>query len=204
MSLLNLTGIILGSAWASGVNLYLTAAGLGLAHRLGWLVLPGDLQILANPLVITAAIILYVIEFVADKIPYVDSAWDAVHTAIRPVGGALLAYWATSEAAPVIQAVTALAGGTLAFDSHMTKAGARAAINTSPEPVTNSVASLSEDALVVGSLWLMAKHPWVMLILVAVFISFSIWLLPKIFHFFGRIFRFLLGQRPGVVQHHEV
>lgn len=188
MELLNLAGIIFGSSLTSGINLYLTAAGLGIAHRFNWIELPGNLEVLSNPWVIAAAIVLYLIEFVADKVPYVDSVWDSLHTFVRPVGGAAIAYLATTENGPIVQAASSLAGGMLALDSHAVKAGTRAAINTSPEPVTNSVASVTEDTFVLGSLWLIITNPWIMLVIIIVFIGLSIWLLPKIARFFGKVF----------------
>jgi len=141
------------------VNLYLTTAGLGIAHRLGWITLPGDLDIVANPLIIIVAVLLYAVEFVADKVPYVDSAWDSVHTAIRPLGGAAMAYMATAGMDPALQTAVAMVCGTVAMDSHLAKASSRVLINASPEPVTNSVASVSEDVAVLGTLWLIIHHP---------------------------------------------
>ena len=180
---------LLGGSWASGVNMYLTAAGLGIAHRVGWITLPGDSSVLANPFIIILAVLLYVIEFVADKIPYVDSAWDTVHTFIRPVGGAVLGYMATAHAGPLLQVPVAMLTGTVALDSHLTKATSRAAINTSPEPITNSMASVTEDVSVVGALYLIMKHPMVISIFVVLFIIFSIWFLKKMFRFLKRVFQ---------------
>ncbi len=148
MEILNSLGVLLGSSWSSGVNLYLTVAGLGILNRIGAVSLPGNLDAISNPLVIGIAVLMYLIEFFADKIPYLDSAWDSVHTAIRPLGGATLAYMATANVGPALQIPIALLSGGIAMESHLTKATARAAINTSPEPVTNSVASITEDGLV--------------------------------------------------------
>jgi len=189
MAFLAYAGTLLGSTWASGVNLYLTVAGLGIAHRFEWINLPGDLDVLSNPLIIGLALVLYLIEFFADKIPYVDSTWDAVHTFIRPVGGALIAYLAASQGTDVAQAVTGLIGGTIALNSHVTKAGTRAMINVSPEPISNSVASVSEDVLVVGSLWLMITNPIVLGVIVILFLVLSVWLFKKVIRLFSRIFR---------------
>ena len=154
-SAVSFLSVILGSSWAAGLNLYLTVAGLGVAHRMDWIALPGDLEVIAHPIVIMLAVLLYAVEFVADKVPYVDSAWDSVHTFIRPAGGIAMAYMAGSELEPVMQTSLALASGALTLESHTAKATSRAAINTSPEPITNSVASVSEDAIVVGLLWLL-------------------------------------------------
>jgi hypothetical protein len=187
-------GFLLGVAWASGFNLYLTVAGLGLAHRFQWLELPGDMEVLANPVIIILAVSIYVIEFVADKVPYVDTAWDSVHTVIRPVSGAAMAYMATAETGPIIQTAMALLCGMITMDAHLMKASTRAAVNASPEPVSNSVASVSEDAMVVGGLWLMIHHPIVIGVLVVLFVGLSFWLIPKLFRFIKKLFLMLIGR----------
>jgi len=191
MEVLGNLGVLLGSSWASGVNLYLTIAGLGIADKLGLINLPGNLDAISNPLVIAVAISMYLVEFFADKIPLVDSAWDSIHTFIRPVGGAALSYMAMANIGPVAQIPAALISGTVAMDSHLTKATTRVAINTSPEPVTNSIASVSEDALVVGALWMIVNHPVIAGILVILFILFSIWFLKMMFRFVKKVFGFL-------------
>ncbi|MBU1147105.1 MAG: DUF4126 domain-containing protein [Candidatus Omnitrophica bacterium] len=190
MDVLANLGVMLGGSWASGVNLYLTVAGLGIMGRLGILSLPGDLEVISNPFVIAVAILMYAVEFFADKIPLVDSAWDSVHTFIRPLGGAALSYMAMADIGPIAQIPAALLSGTVAMDSHLTKATTRAAINTSPEPVTNSIASVSEDALVVGVLWMIVNHPIIAGLLVILFIAFSIWFLKMMFRFVRKIFGF--------------
>jgi len=195
MEALSSIGLILGGSWASGVNLYLTVAGLGIMSRFGWVTLPGNLEIISNPLVIILAILVYTVEFFADKIPLVDSIWDSVHTFIRPIGGAALSYMAMSGTAPAIQFPVALLCGAVAMDSHLTKATTRLAINTSPEPVTNSVASVTEDGLVLGVLWLIVNHPIVAIIAVILFILFSIWFLKKMFRFVKKVFSFLTSQK---------
>lgn len=201
MSELGFWGLILGGALAAGINLYLVAAGLGVAHRLQMIVLPGQLEVLGHPLVIGAAVILYIIEFAADKIPIVDSFWDAIHTFVRPFGGALLVYLAMSESEAVAQTVAALLGGGLALETHLLKAGTRAAINTSPEPVSNWAASLSEDAFVLSSLWLMIFHPAVMLGLVLVVTLLAFWLLPKLFRLLKRLLSSLFsGSRSSEIK----
>jgi hypothetical protein len=181
-------GLLAGGSWASGINLYMTVAILGLSQRFGWIELPGSLDTLSHPLVITAAIVLTIIEFVADKVPYVDSAWDSIHTFIRPVGGALIGYLAASELAAPLQTVVTLAAGTVALDSHLTKATARAVINTSPEPVTNTTASVAEDASVIGAFYLIVTHPLIITIFVILFILFSIWFLKTMFRFVRTLF----------------
>lgn len=188
MEALSSLGVLLGSSWASGINLYLTLAGLGIASRMEWINLPGNMDAISHPLVIIVALILFIVEFFADKIPYVDSTWDSIHTFIRPLGGAILGYLAMVDATPAIQHTAALVTGSIALDSHLTKATTRAAINTSPEPVTNSVASVTEDVSVVGVLYLVAQHPIIASILVILFIVFSVWFLKKMFRFLKSLF----------------
>ena len=189
MDALNSLGILAGSSWGSGVNLYLTIAALGIAHRMSLITLPGNLAILDQYPVIGLAIILYLVEFVADKIPLIDSIWDSVHTIIRPVGGAALGYLAMGNYGPLAQIPAALASGSIALDSHLTKATTRVAINTSPEPFTNSIASVVEDISVGGMLFLIMEHPVIATILVLVFILLSLWFLKKMFRFMKAIFR---------------
>ncbi len=169
MELLATLGRTLGFSLAAGVNLYATVAVLGLASRYGWVQLPEQFRVFDNSWIIGAAGVLYAIEFVADKIPWIDSIWDSVHTIIRPVGGALIAVAALGDASPVVMGLIALLGGTAAAGSHMTKAGARVAINTSPEPFTNWFASLLEDVFVIGLSLLTLKFP-----LLALFVSAAI------------------------------
>ncbi|MCK5260021.1 MAG: DUF4126 domain-containing protein [Candidatus Omnitrophica bacterium] len=187
MEILNSLGVLMGGSWASGINLYLTTAGLGIAHRMGWVTLPGNMEFLANPLVIGVALLLYAVEFFADKIPYVDSVWDSVHTFIRPAGGMALGYMAMADVGPAVQYPVALLTGSIALDSHLTKATSRAAINTSPEPISNSVASVTEDIGVLGALYLIIKHPVIASVLVILFILFSIWFLKKMFRFLKKV-----------------
>jgi len=189
MEAFNSIGVLLGSSWASGVNLYLTVAGLGIAQRLGLIELPGSMDTLSHPAVILVAVALYVVEFFADKIPLVDSTWDSLHTFIRPVGGAALGYMAMAEAGPALQIPIALITGMVSADSHLTKATARVAINTSPEPVTNSVASVTEDVSVAGVLFLIIKHPIIAAVIVICFVIFSIWFLKRMFRFLKKVFR---------------
>jgi len=200
MEALSNLGVLLGGSWASGVNLYLTLAGLGIAGRFGWVDLPGNLEAITGLPVILIALVFFTVEFFADKIPYVDSVWDSIHTFIRPVGGATLAYMAMANVSPAIQMPVALLSGGIAMDSHLTKATARVAINSSPEPVTNSVASLSEDALVISVLWLIIKHPMIAVILVVLFILFSIWFLKKMFKFLKVVIRSFKTRRTDVAQ----
>ena len=159
VDLLTTLGRTMGFSFAAGINLYATVAILGLAQRLGWVALPDQFKVFDNNIVIGAAIVMYVIEFFADKIPWVDSAWDAVHTVIRPVGGALIAVAALGQASPTVEGLVALLGGTIAAGTHLTKAGTRAVANTSPEPFSNWLLSFGEDFAVAGILWMAARHP---------------------------------------------
>ena len=161
-------GRTLGFSFAAGINLYATVAILGLASRYGWVSLPPQYRVFDNDLIIGAAIVLYLIEFVADKIPWVDSLWDAVHTVIRPIGGALIAIATLGEASPTVEALVALLGGTLAAGTHFTKAGTRAVANTSPEPFSNWILSITEDIFVVGIGFIALKYPLIAAIIVLV------------------------------------
>ena len=159
MQAITTLGQALGFSLAAGVNLYATVAILGLASRFGWVDLPPSFAVFDSDVVIAVALALYVVEFVADKIPWVDSAWDAVHTLIRPVGGAFIAVASLGEATPMTEGLMALLGGTVAAGAHLTKAGTRAAVNTSPEPVSNWALSLAEDVFVVGLGILTLSYP---------------------------------------------
>jgi hypothetical protein len=170
MELIAIVGRTAAFSFAAGVNLYATVALLGLAARFDWVDLPAQFAAFDNPWVIGAAIVLYAVEFFADKIPYVDTVWDFFHTAIRPVGGALIAVVSLGEASPAVQGLAALFGGTLAAGSHFTKAGTRAAVNTSPEPVSNWLLSLAEDGFVIGLGMLAFTHPVAALAVVAVLV----------------------------------
>lgn len=172
--------IVLGVGWASGINLYAAMVTLGLMHRIGYATLPAGLEILADPLVIAAAALMYMVEFVADKTPGVDTGWDAIHTFVRLPAGALLALGAVGDVTPAAELAAAIVGGGMAAGSHSLKAGGRALINTSPEPFSNWTASITEDLAVIAGLWVALHNPLLFLILLAVFIVALIWLLPKI------------------------
>jgi hypothetical protein len=159
VDLLTALGRVIPFAFASGVNLYATVAVAGLCSRYGLVTLPDQFRALDHPLVIGAALTMYVIEFVADKVPWVDTAWDAVHTVIRPVGGALVAVAALGDSSPTTQALAAVLGGSVAMTTHLTKAGTRAAVNASPEPFTNWALSFTEDIFVVALTWVAVQHP---------------------------------------------
>jgi hypothetical protein len=163
METLGILGRTLGFSLAAGVNLYATIAIVGLAARFGWVALPAEYQVFAQWWVIAVAAILYCVEFVADKVPWLDSLWDAVHTFVRPVGGAALAVTAMGPASPGMKVAAALLGATVAASSHMTKAGTRVVANTSPEPFSNWVLSLMEDGFVVSLGLLALKYPVVAL-----------------------------------------
>jgi hypothetical protein len=173
-------GAAAGSAWVSGINLYAAVATLGLLERFGFAHLPGDLGFLAKWWIIGLACGLYVIEFVADKVPAIDSAWDAVHTFIRVPAGAVLACAAFAHFDPAIRLAALLLGGGIALGSHGTKAATRLGANLSPEPFSNIVLSLGEDLIAIGSSVLLAFHPIVLIPVVAVFLGAIVWLFPKI------------------------
>ena len=177
-------GRTLGFSFAAGINLYATVAILGLASRYGWVALPDQYRIFDNDLVIGTAIVLYIVEFFADKIPWVDSLWDAVHTVIRPVGGALIAVNTLGDASPATEGLVALLGGTLAASTHFTKAGTRAVANTSPEPFSNWILSISEDAFVVALGFVALKYPLlaavIVLIGVVLMLVFATWIVRAV------------------------
>lgn len=193
--------VVLGVGWASGINLYAAMLTLGLMQRLGYATLPAGLEILADPLVIAAAALMYMVEFVVDKTPGADTGWDAIHTFVRLPAGALLAAGAVGDVAPAAELAAAIVGGGMAAGSHSLKAGGRALINTSPEPVSNWTASIAEDVAVIGGLWVALHNPVLFLILMVVFIAVLIWLLPKIargLRALGqRVARFLGRRSPG-------
>ncbi|MFZ0467712.1 MAG: DUF4126 domain-containing protein [Thiogranum sp.] len=170
----------MGMAWASGINLYAALLTLGVLAHTGNLVLPEPLQVVANPLVIGAAAVMYVVEFFADKVPGVDTGWDVVQSFVRIPGGAILAAAAVGDLSPAAELAAGILGGGLAATTHATKAGMRVMINTSPEPVSNWSASITEDVAVIGGVWAALNHPYVFLGLLAVFVLLMAWLLPRI------------------------
>jgi hypothetical protein len=179
-SIANLIALSMGVGWASGINLYAAIFMLGLMGATGSIALPPDLLVLTDPLVLFAAGAMYLVEFVTDKIPGVDTTWDALHTFVRIPAGALLAAGAVGDVNPAVALAAAILGGGLAAGAHATKAGARALINTSPEPFTNWSASVAEDLLVVAGLWTALHYPWLFIGLLVVFVLLMIWLLPKL------------------------
>lgn len=186
MNPLETLGLVLGAGFSSGLNLYATVATLGLLERLGVIHLPGSLRVLSNPILLGIAIAMYVVEFLADKVPYVDTVWDVIHTFVRPPAAALLAYGALSGVSPEWRWIAALLAGGVALTSHGTKAGARAAVNASPEPFSNWALSVGEDVLAVWLSWLAATHPALTAVLVLALLALSIFLLAKLFSFLRR------------------
>lgn len=176
----HIIALSMGAAWAAGINLYAAIATLGILSVTGNMTLPPDLQVLANPLVIGAACLMFAVEFIADKMPGVDTGWDTIHTFIRIPAGALLAAGAVGELDPAVSLAAALLGGTLAAGTHGMKAGSRLLINTSPEPLTNWTASIVEDIMVIGGIWTAVNHPWLFFVVIVIFILLMIWLLPKL------------------------
>jgi hypothetical protein len=172
--------VALGAGWASGLNAYAAVLVLGAAQQLGLVTLPQDLQVLASPWVMGVAAILFALNFLADKIPYVDSINDMLQTFVRVPAGALLAYGAAGGLSPEVAVIAGLLGGTLAAGTHVAKTGTRALINSSPEPFSNIAASLTEDVSVIGGLVLAITHPITFLCLLALFVALLIWLLPKL------------------------
>jgi len=175
--------------WAAGISLYLTIALVGIGGRTGLLDLPASLEIFQHPLVIGAALLVYAVEFFADKVPYVDSAWDSVHTFIRPLGAAALAFTAGTEHGAAVQASMAVLTGTIALDTHAVKSSTRMAINASPEPVSNVVASVAEDSAVVLMFLFFAKHPVLATCIIVVFLVGSFFILRALWRFVRKLFR---------------
>jgi hypothetical protein len=184
VEVLTTLGRTMGFSFAAGINLYATVAILGLASRFDWVDLPPQFAVFDNDVVIGVALVLYVIEFFADKIPWVDSVWDAMHTIIRPAGGALIAVATLGDATPAVEGLAALLGGTLAAGTHFTKAGTRAVANTSPEPFSNWILSLVEDAFVLGLSILALKYPVAAALVVAIgvglMIVFAAWIVRAV------------------------
>jgi len=184
--------LAMGASWASGINLYATIFILGFSALNGAFVLPPELHVLSNPMVIGAAGFMYCVEFFADKVPGVDTGWDVIHTFIRIPAGALLAAGAMGDMGSAAQISAAIVGGGLATMTHATKAGSRVLINTSPEPFTNWGASIAEDLAVFAGLWSALNHPIIFIIALIVFIIFMIWFLPKLWKGIKKAFGFII------------
>lgn len=191
MDAVELLATTAGLGFAAGLRLYATVLGLGLALRLGWLSLPAQmagLEVLAHPAILIAAGIAFAVEFISDKIPWVDSAWDAVHTFIRPIGAAALAATAFGKMDPTARVLLVILCGGVALSSHASKAATRLAVNHSPEPFSNIALSLAGDISVPFLLWLTAAHPLLVLALVAAFLFAFFWLARKIWGLLRRGF----------------
>ena len=167
-------------AWASGIRLYATLFLVGLAGKLGWVVLPEHLDVLASPIVLTASGFMTGVEFFADKIPWVDSVWDVVNTFLRVPGGALLAAAAVGDSGAGAALAAAIIGGSITAGTHLAKAGARAVVNTSPEPVSNVLKSSAEDLLVPAGLWAAVAAPAFFLVALLLFLGLVAWALPTL------------------------
>ena len=198
MGTLEALSLAMGTAWTSGINLYATVAALGIAGRSEMIHLPPDLQVLTHPAVIAVACLMYVIEFFADKVPYVDSGWDVLHTFIRVPAGAVLAARSIGDMNPALELAALLAGGTVALAAHGTKATVRLAINASPEPFSNWLASVTEDVAVLGGIWMIFNHPLLMLILILSFLALLVWLVPKLFRLAKRGLQALRDRLRGI------
>jgi hypothetical protein len=190
METIEIISLTLGVAWASGINLYAAVLVLGILGSGGYTELPPSLTILQDPLVLGAAGVMYFVEFFADKVPGVDTGWDAIHTFIRIPAGAMLAMGAAEglEINQAVELAAALLGGSLAATSHLTKASTRVVLNTSPEPVSNITASITEDLAVIGGLWASLQYPWIFIGFIVVFILLVAWLLPKLWSAIKSIF----------------
>jgi hypothetical protein len=186
-------GLALGTSFAAGLNAYATVALLGAAQHFGFVTLPTGLDILGHPAVIIAAGVLFFIEFFADKIPYVDSVWDAIHTLVRPAAAAGLGWGIFNTQPATMQAIAALLAGTVALTSHGAKATTRAAANTSPEPFSNIILSVIEDVLAAGLTWLAMAHPVVTAFIVVVLLGLAVLIIRGLVRFFKRT----LGSPPA-------
>lgn len=198
-SLVHTIALTMGVAWASGINLYAAVAVLGLAGSTGYVHLPDTLAIVQDPLVIIAACFMYCVEFFADKVPGVDTTWDALHTFIRIPAGAMLAAGAVGDTTPALVVAAGLVGGGITAATHATKAGTRMLINTSPEPFSNWFASIAEDMTVFAGLWAALAHPVIFLVLLFLFLLLLCWLLPRIWRGLRLVARklgALFGRRP--------
>ncbi len=191
---ITLIALSMGVGWASGINLYAAILMLGLMSNMGHLALPPGLELVGDPMVLIAAGFMYCVEFFADKVPGVDTGWDTLHTFIRIPAGAVLAAGAMGDVNGAAMLAAGLVGGTMAATSHTLKAGSRVLINTSPEPLSNWLASFSEDILVIAGLWTALTQPVFFLVALLVFILFAVWLLPKIWTGIKKVFRWFFPE----------
>ncbi len=183
--------------WAAGIDLYLSVAAAGICSRMGWIPLPPGTELLGHPLIIALALLMYAVEFVADKIPFVDSAWDSLHTFIRPAGAAAVGFLAGTEHGPLAQTAFAVATGAVALNMHAVKASSRLAINMSPEPFSNIAASLAEDAAVLGAFWFFIKHPILTFFILLAIVVLSFFVLRMLWRFVLKLFH--RPRRPAAV-----
>ena len=194
----------MGAAWASGINLYAAVFMLGYLGTTGNIALPPEMMVVTDPLVMTAAGLMYCVEFFADKTPGVDTAWDSLHTFIRIPLGAVLAMSAVGDTTPAVELAAFLVGGSLTAATHATKAGSRVLINTSPEPASNWLTSLGEDFMVIAGVWAALTHPLLFVVFLVLFIALMIWLLPKIWRGIKRIIsavkNFIKGNKSASVE----
>ncbi|MEH6548720.1 MAG: DUF4126 family protein [Pseudomonadales bacterium] len=197
-TMIGMVALTMGVGWASGINLYAALLMLGIGGATGNIDLPEQMLVLTDPMVMMAAGVMFFAEFIADKTPGVDTGWDAIHTFIRIPAGALLAASAVGDVTPAWEISAGIMGGGLALTSHATKAGTRALVNTSPEPFTNWALSFGEDIAVIGGLWVALTYPELFLALLAVFLIFAIWFLPKIWRALRTMAR-KIGQWLGMV-----
>jgi len=190
---LQLVALAATVGWASGLRLYAVLFILGGLGYLHWIDLPAGLAALAHPLVLSASGFMCFVEFFADKIPGVDSMWDLVQTFIRIPAGASLAASVFGDSSAATMLAAAILGGTLAAGSHLAKSGSRAVINTSPEPFSNWAASFGEELAVGTILWLAFAHPVIALVVLAVLVAFTIWLIPKVWRMVRAIANRIIG-----------
>lgn len=186
---MDLISALLGVSFASGLNVYATVLAMGVLHRFGVLHLPPTLDAVASTPILVVAAIMFAVEFVVDKVPYLDSIWDTVHTIVRPAAGAFLAFSMVGHVDPQWQILAALLGGSVAFTSHAAKASTRAAAHLSPEPFSNWILSLTEDAIAFVLVWLVGSHPLVGLAVALVLVVGSILLVWKLSRVVRRVFR---------------
>jgi hypothetical protein len=198
MDLIQQVAIGAGLAWASGIRLYAVLFLAGLLGYLNLIHLPSGLHLLINPVVLTTSGSMFLLEFFADKIPGFDSVWDTVHTFIRIPAGALLAAATFSDVDPAWMLAAGIIGGTIATGTHLTKAGTRAVINTSPEPFSNWIASFGEEITVLGGIWTMFQHPAAFLVILAVFLGVAAWLIPKFWRATKGVVQRLRRGGPGI------
>ncbi len=180
--------VLLVAGWSSGISIYLTIALLGICGSFRWIDLPGNDKIFTNPIIIAAAVVIYAVEFLADKIPFIDSAWDSVHTFIRPAGAMSIGFLAGSEHGVVIQTLLAMMTGTIALNTHATKAATRLVVNTSPEPFSNIATSFAEHSAVIFVFWFFIKHPFLAAALVIAVILISFFILRMLWRFVRMLF----------------